>query len=42
MSIAGLKMAKHHKEIHEDDMKGGHIGLALSYIKNSINTITKA
>lgn len=42
MSIAGQKMAKHHKELHEDDMSGGHIGWSIGYIKNSTNTITKA
>lgn len=35
-------MSKHHKELHEDDISGGHIGWSLGYIKNSTNTITKA
>lgn len=42
MAIAGLKMSKHHKDLHEDNLTAGHIGWALGYVKNSVNTITIA
>lgn len=35
-------MSKHHQDLQEDDIKAGHIGIALGYINNSLSSIQKA